>query len=287
MYPFALIFSLLLFCEAAFSMPRALPAPGGIVVLPIDPSAPPVTFLNNRASLFKEKGQVYALLPIPLNTAPGVYEISLPGGKHRIEIEQKRYAVQRLQIKDRRKVEPNREDIERIVKEQRRKKRAKSFRSAGFADVDFIWPVNGRVSSPFGLKRVLNGKPRASHRGIDIAAPKGAPVLAAADGRVVDAGSFFFSGNLVFIEHHGGLVTMYAHLDTISVKPGDPVRKGEAVGRVGATGRATGPHLHFGVLIDSIYVDPLLFLPIRHSSTHGAEKLSKITPDPAGERTIP
>ncbi len=283
----SIIFVFLLLCQSLFAAPKSLPVPGGIIVLPLEDNVTSVTFLNKRAALFKEKGRIYAVLPVPLTVTPGVYEVLLADKKLKIEIEAKEYAVQRLQIKNRRKVEPAREDLVRITKERSRKQKAKSFRSPGFADLDFIWPTTGRISSPFGLKRVLNGRPKAPHRGIDIAAPEGREVFAAADGIVVDAGDFFFSGNLVFIEHHGGVVTTYAHLQKIVVKPKSIVRKGELIGFVGKTGRVTGEHLHFGVMIDSIYVDPLLFLPTRQPSIYTSEKLSKISSGSAKRETIP
>ena len=276
-----------LFCSIAAAMPGHLPVPGGIIVLPLEKNITSVEFLGKQGSFFKEEGRIYALLPIPLGTPPGLHKAYLfqnaKAAKNlSLDIEKKSYAIQRLTIKKRRKVEPNREDLKRIKKESSRKQKAKSFRRAGFANVDFIWPVEGELSSPFGLRRVLNGKPRAPHRGIDIAAPAGVPVAAAADGVVVDAGNFFFSGNLVFIEHREGVVTTYAHLDKIAVRPGERVKKGDLVGYVGSTGRVTGPHLHFGVMVDSVYVDPLLFLPTRHPSSAAAEKLSKISHGPAG-----
>ncbi len=276
-----------LFCSIAAAMPVHSPVPGGIIVLPLEKNATSAELLGKRGSFFKEADRIYALLPIPLGAPAGPHKVyqfqNAKAAKNlSLDIEKKSYAIQRLTIKKRRKVEPNREDLKRIKKESSRKQKAKSFRRAGFANVDFIWPVEGELSSPFGLRRVLNGKPRAPHRGIDIAACAGVPVAAAADGVVVDAGNFFFSGNLVFIEHKEGVVTTYAHLDKIAVRPGERVKKGDLVGYVGSTGRVTGPHLHFGVMVDSVYVDPILFLPTRHPSSSAAEKLSKISHGPAG-----
>ncbi len=278
-----------LFCSIAAAIPGHSPVPGGIVVLPLEKNVTSAELLGKRGSFFKEADRIYALLPIPLGTSAGPHKVYLFQNEKAVEsifvnIEKKSYALQSLTIKKRRKVEPNREDLSRIKRESGRKKMAKSFRRAGFANVDFIWPVEGELSSPFGLRRVLNGKPRAPHRGIDIAAPAGVPVAAAADGVVVDAGNFFFSGNLVFIEHKEGVVTTYAHLDKIAVRPGEWVKKGDIVGYVGSTGRVTGPHLHFGVMVDSVYVDPLLFLPTRHPSSAAVEKLSKISHNPAGKK---
>ena len=127
----------------------------------------------------------------------------------------------------------------------------------------FIMPVEGRISTRFGTRRILNGKPRSPHNGIDIASPKGTPVAASNRGEVVFAAKLFLSGNTVVIDHGWGLTTIYAHLDSISVRKHQLVDRGDVLGKVGATGRATGPHLHFGVSIRAAKVDPqqLLDLP--------------------------
>ena len=258
-----LLFSL--FAPLLLGAPKNFPVPGGVAVFDLHESTvSKVEFMGKRGALFRENGTLYALVPIPLWAKEGRYEVKFYGVKTSslpLEIGKREYAVQRLTVKNRRKVEPNRKDLARIAKERERKAKAKAFRSNEYANVDMVWPVSGVVSSPFGLRRYFNGKPRSPHSGIDIAAPEGEKVFAAADGVVVDTGNFFFSGNLVFIEHGNGLMTLYAHLFRIDVRPGERVKKGEPVGLVGSTGRVTGPHLHFAVLIDGVYVDPLLFLP--------------------------
>jgi murein DD-endopeptidase MepM/ murein hydrolase activator NlpD len=124
----------------------------------------------------------------------------------------------------------------------------------------FIWPVKGRISTPFGLRRYFNGKPRSPHKGIDIAVPKNTAIKSPANGLVVLTGNYFFIGNAVLINHGQGLITVYCHLNKILVKPRQKVKKGQVIGYVGQTGRATGPHLHWGVSLNDTPVNPELFL---------------------------
>ena len=125
---------------------------------------------------------------------------------------------------------------------------------------DFVWPVTGRISGRFGAQRIYRGEPGSYHSGIDVAPGAGAPVVAPADGVVVLAGPPMFSleGNLVIVDHGMGLNSAFLHLATVAVEPGQRVRQGQRIGTVGATGRATGPHLHWSLKWQDARLDPLL-----------------------------
>ena len=130
----------------------------------------------------------------------------------------------------------------------------------------FVRPVAGQEpGTGFGARRVINGKPRAPHGGIDYAAERGTPVIASNSGRVALVADFFFPGRLVVVDHGLGLYTLYFHLDSVAVTDGEPVDRGQRLGTVGATGRATGPHLHFGAQVGAARIDPdaLLLLDVK------------------------
>jgi murein DD-endopeptidase MepM/ murein hydrolase activator NlpD len=129
----------------------------------------------------------------------------------------------------------------------------------------FLVPVKGRVSTRFGTGRVLNGKARSPHSGVDIAAKRGVPIKASNGGKVLLAYDFYLSGKTVVVDHGWGVCTIYAHMDTIGVKEGQMVDRGQSIGTVGATGRSTGPHLHFGAFIRGVKVDPMKLIAATES----------------------
>jgi murein DD-endopeptidase MepM/ murein hydrolase activator NlpD len=199
---------------------------------------------------------------IPLDTEPGSARIELPGGESRsFEIRAKDYAVQQLKVAPG-QVNLSPADEARVARETEKQRAAREAFTARIpATLRMQQPVPGRRSSSFGLRRVFNGEARRPHSGMDIAAPTGTPIKAPLAGKVVDVGSYFFNGNSVILDHGLGLTTLYCHLSKIDVEVGQELARGEVLGLVGATGRVTGPHLHWGVMLSGASVDPALFLP--------------------------
>ena len=219
----------------------------------------------------KDGGGFYAIVGIPLDAKPGMQRLSRDAAGMNViasfEVSDKTYPAQHITIKDKRKVEPNAEDLRRIRREKRRILAAFRTWSSAPVELPLLLPVRGKQSSSFGLRRFFNGLPRKPHSGMDIAAPAGTPVIAPAAGVVVDTGHYFFNGNSVFIDHGQGLITMYCHLQRIDVEKGQRVGRGEIIGAVGATGRVTGPHLHWSVSLNDARVDPALFIAPRQASS--------------------
>jgi hypothetical protein len=253
----------------AAALPDELAVPGGVVILPLAPNAtlrPVVSFEGKPVLVAAENGLWQAVIGIPLDAKPGPHQITVRQAEKEktliFTIEDKQYPTQHITIKDKRKVNPNQYDMERINRETRHIDAAlRHWTDTNEVPFDFIWPLKGEISGLFGRRRVFNGEPRKPHSGMDIAAARGTPVQAPAAGIIRGSGDYFFNGNTVFIDHGQGLVTMFCHLSRIDVKDGQAVKQGEIIGLVGATGRVTGPHLHFGVSLNDERVEPRLFFP--------------------------
>lgn len=249
-------------------LPEQALVPGGIALLAISNYTPDtvVNYNDEPAAVFSYKDTWIALGGIPLSAKAGdshAFSIEYDNGmklKTKVEIQHKQYPEQHLTIKNKRKVNPNPDDMKRISGERIIKRRAKSHWSPSNPSFDFIWPVDGRISSIFGLRRFFNKQERNPHNGLDIAAPVGTPIKATADGTVIETGDFFFSGNMIFIDHGQGIISLYAHLDRIDVKAGEHITQGDIIGTVGKTGRATGAHLHFAILANKTLIDPVYML---------------------------
>lgn len=234
---------------------------GGVAVLPLPAGAVDALYGDEPALTVAD----HVIVGVGLDAAPGRHHVVVRTAEGDTTIDfdvaVKQYPEQRLTIADKRKVNPLPEDMERIERESKLQRAAYDRRTPLRHDLlPFKQPVQGIYSSPFGLRRFLNDQPRSPHSGLDIAADTGTPIAAPAPATVALTGDFFFSGNLVLLDHGGGLVTMYGHLDRIDVEDGDDVDRGDIIGTVGATGRVTGPHLHWTVSIQGDRVDPVILM---------------------------
>lgn len=252
----------------AQSLPRSAPVPGGVAILKLgtDGTAPIVRMQENRALVTKNADEWVAVIGIPLE-APEKAKLPVvveradgTSSTMNIVVGHKRYATQRLTVKPG-QVDLSSEDLARYETERDHLLEVrKSFSDFSPGTLRLLQPCEGKRTNTYGQRRLFNGQSRNPHNGMDIAAPEGTPVIAAAEGIVLDIGDYFFSGNTVIVDHGQGFRTLYAHLSAIDVKSGDRVAAGAPIGRVGATGRVTGAHLHFSVYLNGTPIDPALFL---------------------------
>ena len=276
------------------------PVPGGVAVVLLGEfaSAPQVDFEGAEVLVLAHKKQWYALVGIPLDAKPGAHQIAIlkkinpqanqnkqtnlnnqgietvleniradaaqPIQSWSFNVRDKTNPAQHITLKNKRQVNPNPADLARIQKELVLQNDAyATYTKSTPSNILFAPPVKGRLSSPFGLKRYFNGEARNPHSGLDFAAPTGTPVQSPAAGRIILIGDYFFNGKTIFIDHGMGLISMFCHLSSINKQVGDTVKQFDVMAKVGATGRATGPHLHWNVSLNNARVDPALFLTTR------------------------
>jgi murein DD-endopeptidase MepM/ murein hydrolase activator NlpD len=194
-----------------------------------------------------------------------VLTVTPPGGRaeaQRLVVARRQWQVQSITGLPPAQVTPDAEALKRITAERERLAAARATDSAltHFA-TGFVLPAHGRISGVFGSQRVLNGEPRQPHYGFDIAAPTGTPISAACAGTVTLAAEFFFFGRIIVLDHGHGVNTLYAHCSAVEVTQGQRVAAGQRIGAVGATGRVTGPHLHFGLSWFATWLDAQPVLP--------------------------
>jgi murein DD-endopeptidase MepM/ murein hydrolase activator NlpD len=262
---FLLLLLLISYLPVAHSLPRQSLVPGGVAIIQLDPGDENgYQFRDKPVLVTRIDGKSVALVGLPLSLKAGEHFIEKrDSGQVRrkfFEVSHKEYSTQRIEIKDKRKVNPYASDMDRILAEKKRKQAARVHYSRVSVDVDFLLPLEGTRTGSFGRRRIFNGQARSPHSGMDIAAATGVPVLAPSAGKVIEMGDFFFSGNLVYLDHGQGLISMFAHLSEIDVELGQQVSKGQVIGKVGATGRVTGPHLHWSIGLNGSWIDPALFI---------------------------
>lgn len=254
---------------ATLTLPGSEAVPGGVAVvaLPVGGNRAPVVKLGgHRIMVVRQSGSWYAVVGIPLDAVPGDMTLDLLRAGAATQqvsftVVAKQYAEQDLTIKNPEMVNPTPAELRRIDREQRHlDKVVNGWRRTAKPGVNFIWPAKGPETSGFGLRRVLNGEARSPHSGIDIGASAGTPVHAPADAVVADVGRYYFCGKTLTLDMGEGLYSVYCHLSKIKVRPGQRVKQGQLVGKIGATGRTTGPNLHWTVRLNGAAVDPGVFL---------------------------
>jgi murein DD-endopeptidase MepM/ murein hydrolase activator NlpD len=241
------------------------PVPGGVAVVDLGPAAqaPKATFQGKPVLVVKDQDARWlAIVGIPLTVKPGTAQQVSSGGRNLpFSVGSKKYPEQHITLKNQRQVNPNPDDLKRIEQELDVQVRAyRTFTPGTPSNLLLDKPVDGPLSSKFGVRRFFNGEERNPHAGLDFAVPAGTPIKSPAAGKVILIGNYFFNGNTVFVDHGQGFISMFCHMSKIDVKVGDAVPRGGVVGRVGSTGRATGPHMHWNVSLNDARVDPAIFI---------------------------
>jgi murein DD-endopeptidase MepM/ murein hydrolase activator NlpD len=252
----------------ATTIPRAAAVPGGVARIGLGASAqaPRVRLGSDRVLVIREGDEWVAVVGIALSAKPGSklrVEAEQAGGeveRFEIAVAPKAYASQHLKVPPD-QVDLSKEHLTRYERERLHLSEVlRTFTDSPPATLAMLQPAAGQRSSSFGLRRYFNGRARSPHNGMDFAASAGTPVIAANAGRVIDTGDYFFPGRTVVLDHGQGLLSLYAHLEAIDATVAQAVSAGSVIGKVGATGRITGPHLHFSVYLNAVAVDPALFL---------------------------
>jgi len=240
---------------------------GGVAVIDIGAfdEKPKVFYKAKEAKVIQKEGSYFAVIGIGLKEKVGKRHIVAVANDKKLDfyfqVKPKAYKKEYIKLKTNKRVTLSKKNLARFHKEKAKtKKLLGKFNKTLSSDLNFVTPVHGRISSVFGKRRYFNKKPKAPHSGIDIAAKRGTPILAAESGYVAIQEEFFFNGNTIYLDHGEGVITIYCHMSKFEVNQGDFVNKGDIIGYVGTTGRSTGPHLHFGVVLNGSSVEPKIFI---------------------------
>jgi len=264
------------------SLPQSSNVPGGVAVVPLGAvvtgaNAPQAWLGNQPVLVTADDNQWYAVVGLALNLPTGSHSLHIKvDGEPRtqdFEVVSKTYPEQHITLKDKGKVQLSPSNEARAKHEisviQGLKRH---WRAAHDTDPAFILPADGTLTGRFGLRRFFNGEERSPHIGLDVAVPSGTLVNASSHGKVLATDDYFFNGKTIFVDHGNGLITMYCHLDRIDIQPGATVSKGQPIGLSGKTGRATGPHLHWSVILNGEMVDPELFVSAKQTELSRSER---------------
>ena len=286
-----LLLSLPLLAHAG--LPQSSNVPGGVMVLQLGSTSaiadkPQAWFEDRPVLVTADEGQWVAVAGLPLDSIPVMHELKVQLGHETVmlpfDIRPKAYPEQYVTLKDTSKVELSPADLARAEREIAAITELKQhWRDAPDTDLNFILPAKGELGGRFGARRFFNDQMRKPHSGLDVRAGSGKPVVASAAGVVLAVDDYFFNGKTVFVDHGNGLITLYCHLKRFDVKVGQTVRKGQRVGLVGQTGRASGPHLHWSVVLNGAMVDPELFLETQQMR----DEKAAIKPSVRGEPVEP
>ena len=239
------------------------PVPGGVAVVDLGTAAqaPKATYQGKPVLVVKEQSNWLAIVGVPLTVKPGTQQVSSGGRNLSFTVGNKKYPEQHITLKNTQQVNPNPENLKRIEGELAEQIQAyRSFSPGTPSNLLLDKPVNGPLSSKFGVRRFFNGEERNPHAGLDFAVPAGTPIKTPAAGKVILIGNYFFNGNTVFVDHGQGFISMFCHMSKIDVKVGQQLARGGVVGKVGSTGRATGPHMHWNISLNDARVDPAIFI---------------------------
>jgi murein DD-endopeptidase MepM/ murein hydrolase activator NlpD len=239
------------------------PIQGGLIFGRTDPGAKVI--FDKREIRVSPKG--HFLIGFTRDAAPtSTLTVTFPDGSKETEtlhVKKRKYKIQRIDGLPPKMVTPPKEVLDRIRRENREIKKVRHIDSAvPYFLKGWIWPAKGRISGVYGSQRILNGKPRRPHFGVDVAAPVGTPVVAPSDGVVVLVEkNLYYTGGTIILDHGHGLTSAFLHMSAVNVKQGQHVKQGEKIGAIGKTGRATGPHLDWRINLFDARIDPALLVP--------------------------
>ena len=220
------------------------------------------SYLNSPVTKVKQNGSEFILFGIPYSSNDGLNIFVLKSNGYEktfnVNVQRKNYFSQNININKFKK--KSKDELNRIYKEKLEMIEAKKNRYNNYPDLNFIKPLDGIVTGVFGTQRFYNGKKGKFHNGHDLAAPIGTPIKAPSGGKVMLTGHYYYNGKFVMLDHGNGLMSIFLHMDDIHVSKGSIIKKDHVIGTVGNTGLSTGPHLHWSVMVNNVYVDPLEFI---------------------------